>query len=87
MNIFPEDIDRKSIEEIKAYQEEQLKELLGYVGKNSKFYSELFKEHNIDIKQIKSLDDLQKYLLLQKMICTNKTMILFVLTNVRLLII
>ena len=60
MNIYPEDIDLKSTEEIKAYQEEQLKILLEYVNKNSKFYSDLFKENNIDIKNIKSIEDLQK---------------------------
>ena len=60
MNIYPEDIDHRSSEEIKTYQEEQLKILLEYVNKNSKFYSDLFKENNIDIKNIKSIEDLQK---------------------------
>jgi phenylacetate-CoA ligase len=60
MSIYPEDIDHKSIDEIKAYQEEQLQVLLQYVNKNSKFYSDLFKENNIDIKDIKTLEDLQK---------------------------
>ncbi len=60
MNIFPEDIDHKSTDEIRTYQEEQLKVLLQYVNKNSKFYSDLFKENNVDIKDIKTLEDLQK---------------------------
>ena len=60
MNIFPEDIDRRSKEEIKTYQEEKLQELLQYVNKNSKFYTDLFKENNINIKDIKTLEDLQK---------------------------
>jgi phenylacetate-CoA ligase len=60
MNIFPEDIDHKSTDEIRTYQEEQLKVLLQYVNKNSKFYSDLFKENNIDIKDITTLEDLQK---------------------------
>jgi phenylacetate-CoA ligase len=60
MNIFPENIDLKSTKEIKSYQEEQLGELLQYVNKNSKFYSDLFKEHNISINDIKTIEDLQK---------------------------
>ena len=34
MNIFPEDIDRKSTKEIKTYQENKLKELLAYLSQN-----------------------------------------------------
>ena len=60
MNIFPEDIDLKSSKEIKAYQEEQLGQLLQYVNENSKFYSDLFKESNINFKDIKTIEDLQK---------------------------
>lgn len=60
MKNFPEDIDLRSKEEIKKYQEEQLTELLEYVQKNSKFYSDLFKEHHINIKDVQTLDDLQK---------------------------
>ena len=60
MKKFPEDIDFRSREEIKNYQEEQLQELLQYVNNNSKFYSDLFKENNIIFSDIKTLDDLQK---------------------------
>ena len=60
MKKFPEDIDFRSKVEIKKYQEEQLQELLKYVNKNSKFYSDLFKENNIIFSDIKTLDDLQK---------------------------
>ncbi len=60
MKNFPEDIDQRSKEEIKKYQEAQLQELLQYVNKNSKFYSGQFKEFNIDVNQIKSLEALQK---------------------------
>lgn len=59
MNIFPEDIDFRSTKEINTYQEEKLSELLQYVNKNSKFYSDLFKENNINIKDIKTINDLQ----------------------------
>lgn len=60
MKKFPEDIDRQSKEEIKRYQEDQLKELLQYVNKKSKFYSELYKENNINVNDIQSIEDLQK---------------------------
>ncbi|OFX88560.1 MAG: phenylacetate--CoA ligase [Bacteroidetes bacterium GWF2_33_16] len=60
MNIFPEDIDRKSTIEIKKHQEEKLAELLQYVSINSKFYQDLFSKHKININDIKSIDDLKK---------------------------
>ena len=60
MKLFPEDIDKRSKEEIKKYQEEQLQELLQYVNTSSKFYAEQFKEYNIDINNIKTIEDLQK---------------------------
>jgi len=53
-------IETKSKEEIKKLQEARLKELLQYVNNNSKFYKELFTKHNIDISQIKTLEDLTK---------------------------
>jgi len=52
------DIERKSREEIKAYQESRLPELLTYLSKKSKFYAERFSENNIDIRTIKTLEDL-----------------------------
>lgn len=60
MHIFPEDIDYKSTEEIRKYQEERLTELLQYVNQNSKFYQNLFKKHKIGIHDIKTIDDLKK---------------------------
>ncbi|MDA3952858.1 MAG: AMP-binding protein [Bacteroidales bacterium] len=60
MKKFPEDIDIRSKEEINTYQEQKLSELLQYVNKNSKFYSDLFKENNINISDIKTIDNLQK---------------------------
>jgi phenylacetate-CoA ligase len=60
MNIFPEDIDQRSTDEIKKYQEEKLAELLDYVSKNSKFYQDLFRKHKINISEIKTIDDLKK---------------------------
>lgn len=60
MKKFPEELDRQSKENIKKYQEEQLRELLRYVNKNSKFYSDQYKQHNINIDEINTIEDLQK---------------------------
>ncbi len=57
--MIPE-IETKSIQEIKNVQEERLSELLSYVNENSKFYKDLFAKYNIDISQIKTLEDLTK---------------------------
>ena len=46
--------------EIKMFQEKQLAETLKYVSEKSAFYKRLFAAHNIDIDQIKTLEDLQK---------------------------
>jgi len=51
-------IETRSREEIKAYQESKLPQLLQYLAEKSKFYSRLFKENNIDIAQIKTIEDL-----------------------------
>ncbi|GHT34888.1 phenylacetate--CoA ligase [Bacteroidia bacterium] len=53
-------IEFQSREEIKRFQEEKLKTDLLYLQNNSPFYGRLFKENNIDIQQINSIEDLQK---------------------------
>ncbi len=57
-NMFIPEIETKTKEEIKKYQERKLPELLGYLNSNSKFYQDVFKEHKIDVKKIKTLEDL-----------------------------
>ncbi len=57
MNLIPE-IERKSLAEIKAYQNGRLVELLGYLQVNSRFYQRHFEKYNIDINTIKTVDDL-----------------------------
>jgi phenylacetate-CoA ligase len=52
-------IETQSLEEIKAFQELKLKEVLHYVNNNSTYYKNLFQENNIDISTINSLEDLQ----------------------------
>ena len=53
------DIQFRSPEEIKCYQEEQLAEALAYLQAHSKFYQQMFEEHHIDINRIRKIEDLQ----------------------------
>lgn len=57
--MIPE-IEKASAAEIKAFQEEKLKETLQYLDENSPFYKRFFKENNIQISEIKTLEDIQK---------------------------
>lgn len=59
MELFPS-IEKASVQEIKTFQEEKLKELLKYLESHSSFYQRLFKENNITISEIQTLEDLQK---------------------------
>ena len=54
------DIEFSTPSEIKAYQEGLLKEALSYLAQNSKYYQRLFSVYNIDINQIRTIEDLQK---------------------------
>lgn len=53
-------IEKASSEEIKAFQEEKLKQALYYFNENSPFYRRFLKDNDIDISEINSLEDLQK---------------------------
>ncbi|MDR0872791.1 MAG: AMP-binding protein [Prevotellaceae bacterium] len=53
-------IEFQSREEIKSFQEEKLKTALTYLKDNSPFYQKLLLQNNIDIQQIKTLEDLQQ---------------------------
>lgn len=53
------DIQFQSASEIKKYQESRLKEALEYLQNRSPFYQKMFKENNIDISKIKTIEDLQ----------------------------
>ncbi|MBQ2077437.1 MAG: AMP-binding protein [Bacteroidales bacterium] len=54
------DIEYKSVEEIKVFQEELLHNALAYLQANSPYYKRMFKSYNIDIKKIRHLEDLVK---------------------------
>ncbi len=45
---------------IKEFQEARLKETLCYLAEHSVFYKRMFAEHNIDISEIKTIEDLVK---------------------------
>jgi len=53
------EIETRSQEEIKLFQGRELKKLLEYLHKNSKFYASFFKRHKIDVAAINTLEDLR----------------------------
>jgi len=57
--MYPE-IEFKSKEEIKRFQEDKLKIALQYLYDKSPFYQRMFSQNNIDIKKITKLEDLQQ---------------------------
>ena len=57
--MIPE-IERQDPKKIQQFQEEKLQELLQYLSIHSPYYQRIFKEYYIDIKKIKTLEDLQK---------------------------
>ena len=56
---FPE-IERESLGAIKTLQEKLLGDTLLYVSQNSAYYKALFAKENIDIRSIKTIEDLQQ---------------------------
>lgn len=50
----------QTVAEIKEFQESQLAQTLKYVSQKSNFYKKRFSENNIDIEQVKTIEDLQK---------------------------
>ena len=57
---FHPSIEKASIQEIRKVQEQKLHELLVYLEMHSPFYQRIFKENNIHIADIHTLEDLQK---------------------------
>jgi len=57
--MIPE-IELKSPEEIKQFQEEKLQELMAYLAEKSPYYRKVFSENNIVATDIKLLEDLEK---------------------------
>ena len=52
-------IEQQDPKKIQQFQEEKLQELLQYLSTHSPYYQRIFKEYHIDIKEIKTLEDLQ----------------------------
>ncbi|MFV0235688.1 AMP-binding protein [Empedobacter falsenii] len=52
-------IEKLSVEEIKAFQNQKLQDQIAYLAKHSKFYQDLFEQNKIDWKRIKSTEDLK----------------------------
>ena len=57
---FKEDIEYKSPQEIKEFQESLLSEQLQYLKSNSRYYRRLFESNGIDVESIKHIEDLAK---------------------------
>jgi phenylacetate-CoA ligase len=57
---FYPSIEKSDLQEIKKFQEQKLQELLTYLENHSPFYQKLFKENNISVSEIQTLEDLQK---------------------------
>ena len=53
-------IETANPSKIKAFQDQELQKLLHYLALNSPYYQRTFKEQNIDISSIKTLEDLPK---------------------------
>lgn len=55
--LFPE-IEKKSLSEIKAFQEFLMRKQIQYIANNSPYYSSIFAKEHIDLSKIKTLEDL-----------------------------
>jgi phenylacetate-CoA ligase len=58
MNFKP-DIEYRSLTEIKKFQSEKLQQVLAYINNKSNYYQSLFKKEKIDIRKIKTVEDLR----------------------------
>lgn len=56
---FHPSIEKASVQEIKKVQEQKLQELLAYLEMHSPFYTRVFRENNIRVAEIRTLEDLQ----------------------------
>ena len=54
------DIEYRSVDEIRLYQEDLLRKQMKYLAEHSPYYQRMFRENGIDWKKVKTLDDLQQ---------------------------
>jgi len=89
MNRFPE-IEYSSLEQIKEFQEKKLRHLIEYVNEKSPYYKELFNRYSINVKGIKTLEDLRNIPFTTKediqlhnedFLCVDKTQVIDILTT------
>ena len=52
------EIEKRPLAEIKAYQDEKLKEMLAYISRYSTYYAEVFNNFGVDISKIRGIEDL-----------------------------
>lgn len=52
------DLEFRTSQEIKIFQEEEMKKTLEYMKDKSGFYNQLFRKHKIDISRVRQLEDL-----------------------------
>ena len=60
MEPFENDIEYRSPEEIKAFQEELLQRALHYLADHSAYYRRMFDRYEIHLDQIRHIEDLVK---------------------------
>lgn len=72
MSSFKPAIEFRSPTEIKAFQEQKLKEQLHYIAENSRYYQEVFSKNGIDVNSIETLEDLRKIPLTDKYDLANR---------------
>lgn len=60
MKYSDQDIEFCTTAEIEAFQNEKLQEALKYLAEHSPFYQRMFRENNIDITEISTVEDLVK---------------------------
>lgn len=60
MTMIEQDIEFRSPEEIKAFQEGLLADALRYLAEHSAYYRRMFDRYHIDIASIRTIEDLQK---------------------------
>ena len=59
MTMIEQDIEFRSPEEIKAFQEGLLADALHYLAEHSAYYRRMFDRYHIDIASIRSIEDVQ----------------------------
>jgi len=52
------EIERRTQAEIRAFQDDKLKEMLAYISKNSTYYAEVFNNFGVNINKIEGIEDL-----------------------------